>query len=52
MNHHFTDGRRKTVLLGFEYRDDRNGVLFMQDREGWLKHLSWEANLSGTTRSV
>lgn len=37
MNHHFTDGRQKTVLLGFKYRDDRNGVLFMQDREGWLK---------------
>lgn len=37
VNHHFTDGRRKTVLLGFKYRDDRNGVLFMQDREGWLK---------------
>jgi hypothetical protein len=37
MNHHFTDGRLKTVLLGFAYRDDRNGVLFMQDREGWLK---------------
>jgi hypothetical protein len=37
MNHHFTDGRAKTVLLGFRYLDDRNGVLFMQDREGWLK---------------
>ncbi|HET7747459.1 MAG TPA: ThuA domain-containing protein, partial [Vicinamibacteria bacterium] len=37
MNVQFTDGREKTVLLGFKYRDDRNGVLFMQDREGWLK---------------
>jgi len=37
VNHHFTDGRQKTVLLGFSYRDDRNGVHFMQDREGWLK---------------
>jgi hypothetical protein len=37
MNVHFTDGRHKTVLLGFAYLDDRNGVLFMQDREGWLK---------------
>lgn len=37
VNHHFTDGREKTVLLGFRYRDDRNGALFMQDREGWLK---------------
>lgn len=37
MNVEFTDGREKTVLLGFKYRDDRNGQLFMQDREGWLK---------------
>lgn len=25
------------MLLGFEYGDDRNGQLFMQDREGWIK---------------
>jgi hypothetical protein len=37
MNVQFTDGREKTVLLGFKYRDDRNGVLYMQGREGWLK---------------
>jgi hypothetical protein len=37
LNVNFTDGREKTVLLGFEYRDDRNGRLFMQDREGWIK---------------
>jgi hypothetical protein len=37
MNVQFTDGREKTVLLGFKYLDDRNGALFMQDREGWLK---------------
>lgn len=37
LNHQFTDGREKTVLLGYKYLDDRNGILFMQDREGWLK---------------
>jgi hypothetical protein len=37
LNVQFTDGREKAVLLGFEYRDDRNGQLFMQDREGWIK---------------
>jgi Trehalose utilisation len=37
MNVAFTDGREKTVLLGFKFQDDRNGRLFMQDREGWLK---------------
>jgi hypothetical protein len=37
MNHQFTDGREKTLLLGMKYLDDRNGVLYMQDREGWLK---------------
>jgi hypothetical protein len=37
LNHEFTDGREKTVLLGFRYVDDRNGALYMQDREGWLK---------------
>jgi hypothetical protein len=37
MNVKFTDGHDKTVLLGFKYRDDRNGALYMQDREGWLK---------------
>jgi hypothetical protein len=37
MNVQFTDGSEKTVLLGFKYLDDRNAVLFMQDREGWAK---------------
>jgi hypothetical protein len=37
MNHEFTDGREKTRLLGLKYLDDRNGALYMQDREGWLK---------------
>lgn len=37
MNVQFSDGREKTVLLGFKYLDDRNGALYMQDREGWIK---------------
>ena len=37
MNHKFTDGREKTVLMGFKFLDERNGQLFMQDRAGWLK---------------
>lgn len=37
MNHKFTDGRQKTVLLGFNYLDDRNGQLYMQDRAAWIK---------------
>ena len=37
MNVQFTDGREKQILLGFKYHDDRNNVLFMQDREGWIK---------------
>ena len=47
MNHYFTDGREKTVLLGFKYLDDRNNALFMQDRAGWLKPLGkgWLINL-------
>ena len=36
MNHKFTDGREKTVLLGFKFFDDRNSQMFMQDRAGWL----------------
>lgn len=36
-NVQFSDGDEKTVLLGFKYLEDRNGALFMQDREGWLK---------------
>ena len=38
MNHKFTDGREKTVLMGFKFLDDRNGQMFMQDRAGWLKN--------------
>jgi trehalose utilization protein len=33
----FTDGDEKTILLGFKYVEDRNGAVFMQDREGWLR---------------
>ncbi len=37
MNHKFTDGREKTVLLGMKYYDDRVDALFMQDRAAWIK---------------
>ena len=37
LNHKFTDGRVKTVLLGFRCTDDRNGITYMQDRAGWIK---------------
>jgi len=37
LNHKFTDGREKTVLMGLKYFDDRNQRLFMQDRAGWIK---------------
>jgi Trehalose utilisation len=37
VNHKFTDGRAKTVLLGFRWTDDRNGAAFTQDRTGWYK---------------
>jgi len=37
MNHKFTDGREKTVLVGFKFYDQRNGEIFMQDRAVWLK---------------
>ena len=37
LNHKFTDGRDKTVLMGFKFFDHRNGQMFMQDRAAWLK---------------
>ena len=37
MNHKFTDGREKTVLMGFKFLDERNGQMFMQDRGAWFK---------------
>jgi len=37
VNHKFTDGRAKTVLLGFKWTDDRNGQQYLQDRTGRYK---------------
>ena len=37
LNHKFTDGNDKTILLGLKYLDTRNNELFMQDRAGWYK---------------
>jgi hypothetical protein len=37
MNVAHADGGEKTILLGLKYLDDRNGALYMQDHEGWLK---------------
>lgn len=37
MNHKFTDGRAKTVLLGFKWTDDRNNQAYVQDRSGWYR---------------
>jgi hypothetical protein len=37
LNHKFTDGREKVVLLGVKFYDKRNGTLFMQDRGAWIK---------------
>jgi trehalose utilization protein len=37
LNHKFTDGTEKTILLGLKFYDYRNDQLFMQDRAGWYK---------------
>ena len=37
MNHKYTDGREKTVLMGFKFFDERNKKLFVQDRAAWIK---------------
>ena len=37
LNQHFTDGREKTVLFGFHYRDEETRKEIMQDRSGWYK---------------
>jgi hypothetical protein len=37
LNHKFTDGDDKTILLGLKFLDTRNNELFMQDRAGWYK---------------
>jgi hypothetical protein len=39
LNHKFTDGREKTILLGLKFFDDRNNQLFMQDRAAWYKKV-------------
>ena len=37
VNHGFTDGEEKTVLLGLKYVHEPAGVTYMQDRAGWYK---------------
>jgi len=37
LNQHFTDGRAKTVLFGFQITDPQHGQRYMQDRSGWYK---------------
>ena len=37
LNHKFTDGKDKTILMGLKFFDLRNDELFMQDRAGWYK---------------
>lgn len=37
LNHKFTDGENKTILMGLKFLDTRNKKLFMQDRAGWYK---------------
>jgi hypothetical protein len=37
LNHKFTDGKDKTILMGMKFYDIRNDQLFMQDRASWHK---------------
>jgi hypothetical protein len=37
LNHKFTDGMDKTILMGLKFYDIRNDQLFMQDRASWHK---------------
>jgi hypothetical protein len=37
MNVNFSDGKEKTILLGYKYLDDRNQILHQQLTSGWLK---------------
>jgi len=37
LNHKFTDGKDKTILMGLKFYDIRNDQLFMQDRASWYK---------------
>ncbi|MEZ4859803.1 MAG: ThuA domain-containing protein [Caldilineaceae bacterium] len=39
LNQHFTDGRAKTVLFGFQITDPQTGQLYAQDRSGWIKPI-------------
>jgi len=37
INHQFTDGKDKTILMGFKWQDPATGKIWMQDRSGWEK---------------
>ncbi|MBD3268129.1 hypothetical protein GF373_15810 [bacterium] len=37
VNHQFTDGREKTVLFGFKFKNPKTSETIMQDRSGWYK---------------
>jgi hypothetical protein len=37
INHKFTDGDEKIILMGLKFYDLRNDQLFMQDRASWYK---------------
>ncbi len=37
LNHTFTDGQDKTILMGFKWRDPKSDKTWMQDRAGWYK---------------
>jgi type 1 glutamine amidotransferase len=39
LNQHFTDGRSKTVLFGFQCFDPVTKKTINQDRGGWIKHV-------------
>ena len=39
VNHKFTDGDDKTILMGLKFYDIRNDQLFMQDRASWYKKV-------------
>jgi hypothetical protein len=37
LNHAFTDGKEKEILMGFKWQDPKTGKVWMQDRAGWDK---------------
>jgi hypothetical protein len=39
LNHVFTDGKDKHVLLGFRWQDPKTDKVWMQDRAGWYKKV-------------